>query len=265
VLLIGSAATVSNSRGAQLETASTESLEERLENQGKRLEDIQAFVAQQREAIEHSYAFQVGAVLERKEAYLRRLSRSVANLSQGDRRMLSGLLKVYSYEGAIDCDQEATGYVLGVGERRTRHNGALEELLPIVEIYVSGPTAMEATASKLLRDMEEFQMELTYLQERRDASLEELARWEHGIREDVIKTIDQIQAPARETDIGVIKAIMHEKDHACIMINEDIVYQGSTTRGVKVLRIYKDRVEFSKRGRKWAQKLGAPAGPYWNQ
>jgi hypothetical protein len=246
MLLIGTSAGFSDSHGAESETGN-KSVEQRVENRSENLEDIQACVEQQRQSIEDSYEFHARAVLDRKEDYLRRLRRSVAKLSQGDRRMLGWLLKVYADPPATD------------------RNGVLDELLPIVEKYVSGPTAMDKAARKLLRDMAEFENELAYLQTRREASLQELARWEQEIREDAIETMNFIKRPAKEVDAGVIGAIIHDKERACVMIGGDIVYQGGTTNSVRVVKIHEDRVEFSKEGKTWVQKLGEPASAYWNQ
>jgi len=55
------------------------------------------------------------------------------------------------------------------------------------------------------------------------------------------------------TTRGLITGIMCTEEHSSAVINGEIVREGDTIHGVKVVKIYKDRVEFEKDSKRWAQ------------
>ncbi len=55
---------------------------------------------------------------------------------------------------------------------------------------------------------------------------------------------------------GLVTGICYSKDNQSAVINNKIiVYEGDTTDGVTIVKIYKDKVEFTKNGKNWAQKI----------
>lgn len=62
---------------------------------------------------------------------------------------------------------------------------------------------------------------------------------------------------------GVIKGIVYGKKKQSVMIDEKIVNQGETIHGVKVVKIYRDSVEFEKDGKVWKQKVREKAKEFW--
>lgn len=60
-------------------------------------------------------------------------------------------------------------------------------------------------------------------------------------------------ATTATTTRGLITGIMCTEEHSSAVIDGEIVREGDTIHGVKVVKIYKDRVEFEKGSKRWAQ------------
>jgi hypothetical protein len=62
---------------------------------------------------------------------------------------------------------------------------------------------------------------------------------------------------------GVVTAIVYNEEKPSAVIDSKLVHIGDVIDGVKVVGIYRDRVEFDKNGTKWAQKIqGRPANDW---
>ena len=53
----------------------------------------------------------------------------------------------------------------------------------------------------------------------------------------------------------IVKGILYTEDNPSVVIGDQIVYEGGEIRGVTVLKISKDSVEFEMNGRRWTQKV----------
>jgi hypothetical protein len=62
---------------------------------------------------------------------------------------------------------------------------------------------------------------------------------------------------------GVVTAIVYNEENSSAVIGDKIVHQGDIINGVKVVGIYRDRVEFDKDGTKWAQKIRERPAKGW--
>jgi hypothetical protein len=62
---------------------------------------------------------------------------------------------------------------------------------------------------------------------------------------------------------GVVSGILYDKDNPSAIIDGKILKEGNTIHGVKVIKIYEDKVEFEKNSRKWTQKAGEKADTFW--
>lgn len=52
-----------------------------------------------------------------------------------------------------------------------------------------------------------------------------------------------------------ISSIMYSEDRPTAIVNKSMVHEGDSIEGAKVLKIYRDKIEFTKKGRTWTQKL----------
>jgi hypothetical protein len=54
----------------------------------------------------------------------------------------------------------------------------------------------------------------------------------------------------------LVSGIFYSKDKQSAVINNKIVvYEGDTIDGVTIVKIYKDKIEFTKNGKNWVQKV----------
>jgi hypothetical protein len=72
-------------------------------------------------------------------------------------------------------------------------------------------------------------------------------------------------ATTTTTTRGLITGIMCTEEHSSAVIDGEIVREGDTIHGVKVVKIYKDRVEFEKGSKRWAQHPQEQPTNVWAQ
>ncbi|MBN1393009.1 MAG: response regulator [Sedimentisphaerales bacterium] len=65
------------------------------------------------------------------------------------------------------------------------------------------------------------------------------------------------------TAMGTVVGILYGRENPCVLINRELVYEGDITKGVRVVRINRDEVEFEKNGRRWTQKALASPNDIW--
>jgi CheY-like chemotaxis protein len=65
------------------------------------------------------------------------------------------------------------------------------------------------------------------------------------------------------TKVGTVVGILYGKENPCALINCELVYEGDTTNGIKIIRIDKHEVEFENNGERWTQKVLANPNPAW--
>ena len=56
-------------------------------------------------------------------------------------------------------------------------------------------------------------------------------------------------------ELGVVTGILYSEDNPSAVVDKDIVRQGDSIHGVKVVKIHKEQVEFEKAGKRWVQKV----------
>ena len=53
----------------------------------------------------------------------------------------------------------------------------------------------------------------------------------------------------------IVKGILYTEDNPSVVIGNQIVHEGETIRGVSVIKISQDSVEFEMNGKRWTQKV----------
>lgn len=67
------------------------------------------------------------------------------------------------------------------------------------------------------------------------------------------------------TGKGLVTGIVSGGDKPSAVINGAIVCEGDVVSGITVVKIYKDRVEFEKNGKKWRQQVKEKPLSVWNE
>lgn len=62
---------------------------------------------------------------------------------------------------------------------------------------------------------------------------------------------------------GVVSGLVHSEDRPCAIIGREIVHEGNVIYGVKVVKIYADRVEFEKNWMRWTQQVDERPNLAW--
>jgi hypothetical protein len=75
----------------------------------------------------------------------------------------------------------------------------------------------------------------------------------------VIKNTDESQ----RTKVGMVTGIIYSAKDSTALLNGEIVCEGSIVRGVRIVKIHRNKVEFEKNGRTWYQGVMAKPDPGW--
>ena len=62
---------------------------------------------------------------------------------------------------------------------------------------------------------------------------------------------------------GVITGIIYAEEKPSVVINGKVVHEAETIDGVKVVKIYRDRVEFEENKNKWTQRVQQRPNHTW--
>jgi hypothetical protein len=68
----------------------------------------------------------------------------------------------------------------------------------------------------------------------------------------------------KETPFGVILAIAYS-DKSSVLIGAELLHEGDTLRGVKIVKINEGTVEFEKNGKRWTQEAGETPNISWTE
>jgi len=64
---------------------------------------------------------------------------------------------------------------------------------------------------------------------------------------------------------GVVKGILYSDESPAVIIDGQLLQQGDTIYGVRIARVYRDKVQFEKNGKRWQQRLGQRPDEAWNE
>jgi hypothetical protein len=89
-------------------------------------------------------------------------------------------------------------------------------------------------------------------------------KWGKRMKSYVSAAIGSKTAKPEPETPGLIKGIVSSENGFGALIGIEFVREGDTTSdGIKVIKIHKDKVEFEKNGKRWTQGLNETPGPEW--
>lgn len=109
-----------------------------------------------------------------------------------------------------------------------------------------------------------YQQSFIDLQNRRMNDMSVLAKKRKGMIDMLLANINSAKRPRREFE-GIVTGIMFSGDNISAVIGDSVVHEGDTTHGVKIVKIYKDRIELEKNGRRWSQQIGDTPDTAWRE
>ena len=113
----------------------------------------------------------------------------------------------------------------------------------------------------LLSFMIFFKRGFARLQEGRQYKMDNLERREESKKSNLPAVSHSITAKP----VGLVKSIVYSNNvsSAVISDNNSIVHEENTIHGITIVKIHKDKVEFTKNGQRWTQKVGETPNPQW--
>ena len=231
-------------------------LEDRVRVQEGRLDDIETYVAEQKELIENSYQFMVASLQQRRAEYLERFADSLVRYIRPEVLTLRSLMQVYGEVTRpgreVTSDRFFSQETIGLSPEKV----IAGDLIYAMESHIFSSTKVDNVAARLVRDMESFYAETLQNEHRKAVALAQLAQWEEQMKQEVQTTIRDIKASSKVANADVIIAISHGRGKPSAMIGEKLVYEGDTVDGAKVVKIEPARVEFGRAGISWTRQLG---------
>jgi hypothetical protein len=257
-----------------------------MKNQEKRLREIEQEVSQRRSDIEDWYRNELNELRQSAEKRAKEL------LTDADRIFWIEFMRMNTHKPYADAyfinrSPEEYYFVRGplLFDRKARElRKAMMDTYSIATTatFLMDPEAYEPVATiennlnypllirnkvpRILAIMRQLACELKDIQRRKEISLARLERWEDDEKAAVYREATRVKRQPAKPELGVVSAICHEPSAAFVMIegiDENIVYEGDQISDIRVVKIYIDRVEFEKNGRKWVQKIGAKPDIQW--
>lgn len=222
-------------------------------------EDIDKYVSRLRRQVEKSYEYRMLELKQRAESEIRLLDvadkgryASLAAQAEAAKTVLH--VNTYGYR--------APWYRKAKIERMLQLKGDFEPVPRFAHElkYSSKRFAVAQTriAERKNRILAKLQCEAIDLEKQKQYALTT------GLGELEKRLKAGLLAPEPKSPRGVVTGIVYSEDKPSAIIERDVVHEGQTIRGVKVVKIQKSRVEFDKQGQKWSQAVGELANAAWS-
>lgn len=246
-----------------------------LDQQHKRLQMIEEQAAQKRQQIEEFYLQKCRELQIRTEEEVKSLD-SEEKIAWAELNQKLKHIETTTNESAI-----AIGYVvpnnqnvnMGVVDSRVNEYAVghiISEKTSETNV-VNNPAKEFASKQQQITETENrilthYKEEIAHFQRWRQFELGKIEKWEKRQKSYVSTAIRDITAKPKSEVIGLVSSILYSEDNPSIILgNKVIKHQGDTIYGIVIEKVYKDRVDFVKNGKKWTQKIRETPGPEWYQ
>jgi hypothetical protein len=258
-------------------------LEQRIRIQQERLAQIEQMAQQQREQVEQSHEQQRAQAPEKARELAARLTQperlrwiEYAHMYADRPSTASWFGSLYFHYPYTEwtawlIDAMEDEYAISEMADLLRSESFRAKLVQVVDERWEPPVLRRA-ARRLLDLMDSLNVELTMdarlLERNKTARLNEIAKQEKDLQEQVRTILDYLKQSAQhQPQLGVVEAVGHspETGSYCMIEGIDRVLRpGDAVRGIRIVAVDPEKVEFAKNGTTWTQGLGAPAQPQWD-
>lgn len=246
-----------------------------LDQQHKRLQMIEEQAAQKRQQIEEFYLQKCRELQIRTEEEVKSLD-SEEKIAWAELNQKLTHIETTTNESAI-----AIGYVvpnnqnvnMGVVDSRVNEYAVghiISEKTSETNV-VNNPAKEFASKQQQITETENrilthYKKELAHFQRWRQFELGKIEKWEKRQKSYVSTSIRDITAKPKSEVFGLVSSILYSEDNPSIILgNKVIKHEGDTIDGIVIEKVYKDRVDFVKNGKKWTQKIRETPCPEWYQ
>lgn len=221
-------------------------------------EEIDKYISQQRRNIENYYNGQLVELNQRAESEIRLLEAA----DKGFYASLAAQAETAKVVLHIDSyGYRAPWYLADETERKLHLEGDFEPSDDFKDSLRNSPkrfaVAQARIADRKSEVLAKLGCETLKLEQLKQYALTDgLAQLEKKLKEDAMQ-------PEPEITNGMVTGILYSAEKPSALINRKILHEGYTINGIKVVKIYTDRVVFEKGGRGWDQKVGEKPAAYW--
>jgi len=107
-----------------------------------------------------------------------------------------------------------------------------------------------------------------HLEYRKSLQIDGIAQWERELKQQVTEVLEFLRRTGTsDIAVGTVLAVGCSAENewvAEIEGEEGNLRSGDTVRGVKIVSINTESVQFAKNGTTWSQEIGAPASAHWD-
>ncbi|MBN1391631.1 MAG: hypothetical protein JW947_02385 [Sedimentisphaerales bacterium] len=221
-------------------------------------EEIDKYISQQFRNIENYYNGQLVELNQRAESEIRLLE-------VADKAIFASLAaQAEAAKTTLHIDSYgywAPWYLVDKTESKLHLEGDFEPIDDFKDSLRNSPKrfaiAQARIADRKSEILAKLEWETVKLEQLKQYALTDgLAQFEKKLKEDA-------QTPKPAITNGMVTGILYSADKPSALVNSKILHEGYTINGVKVVKIYRDKVVFEKGGKGWDQKVGEKPAAYW--
>jgi hypothetical protein len=232
--------------------------QQQLKDPNQRLEEIEKYIACRHREMENYYADQLIELKQRAEAEIRLLEvadKPVYASLAAQAEVAKMVLHIDNY------GYRALWYLIAETERMLQLKDEHESYGGFEDSIKKSPKRFAVTQSRIAERKSEIlaklEQETAELERQKNYALTvALPELEKRLKQDLLK-------PEPEPTHGLVTGIVYSADKSSAIVDRQIVHEGDVIHGATVVKIYKDKVKFSKSGKSWEQKVQQTPEVYW--
>ena len=235
-----------------------QAVEKQSESQTKEFEEVERYISRHRRGIENYYNGQLVELKLRAQSEIRLLE-------VADKAVYASLAAQAEVAKVVlhidDYGYRAPWYLAAKTERMLQLKNERESYGDFEDSIKKSPKRFAVAHSRIAerknRILAKLAWEAASLEQRKQYALTDgLAQFEKRLKEDVLK-------PKPKATRGVVTGVLYSTYKPSAIIDHKIVHEGDTIHGVTVVKIYKDKVKFSKKDKDWEQEVQQSPEAYW--
>lgn len=224
--------------------------QQQVEEQNQKLEEIEKYIARRHREIENYYTNQLIEVKQNSQAEIRLLEvadKPIFASLTGQAEVAKVVLHINDY------GYQAPWYLEAKAERMLQ----LKDKYKIEKSPERFAVAQSRIAERKNEILAKLEHETANLERQKNYALTvTLPELEKRLKQDLLK-------PKPKPTHGLVTGIVYSADKPSAIVDRKIVHEGGVIHGATVVKIYKDKVKFSKNGKNWEQKVQQSPEAYW--
>lgn len=222
------------------------------EQKAEQFEQIEQYIARRQQQIEDHYAGRLVELQMKTEAEIRLLEvadRGVFSTLAEQTKIAKAVLQIDGIEnmpfGFFEPDESLDDIL---------NSHFHETFKKAPRFFAIAQSRIAEAKSDILADFEWLALDIK--KQKRYALAVRLPELEKKLK-------DNILAPKPTPTHGVITAIVYSREKPSAIIDGQIIHETDIIEGVRVVKIYPDKIKFEKKGKSWKQQVQETQKKYW--